>query len=97
MRVVKDLSCIKNEKNVFVQFGAAWCAPCKAMTSYIESDLEEKFGEVTFVKIDIEDCDQELLRTYQIRSVPKVIVFENGTAKESFIGFNKDKIINAIS
>ena len=96
MKVVKDLSLVEKGEKVFVQFGASWCAPCKAMTSYIESSLEEKFGSVSFVKIDIEDCDQELLKVYEVRSVPKVVIFDGGSVVTSFVGFNKEKITNSL-
>lgn len=96
MILVKDLSNIDLNKKTFLQFGAQWCGPCRAMTSYIEEHVEKDYPNIDFVKIDIEDCDKSLLEDLKVMSVPAVFVYEGGTTTKSFVGFNKEKIINAI-
>tara|TARA_A100001015_G_C15024046_1_gene729496 strand:- start:2121 stop:2417 length:297 start_codon:yes stop_codon:yes gene_type:complete len=96
MRKVKNFSDVDMSKTVFVQFGASWCGPCKTMTSFIESKIEPEYPEVTFLKIDVDDCDNNMMKKHNISSVPKVFVYKNGSIESSFVGFKKEKIIGAL-
>ena len=66
-----------------VQFSAAWCGPCKALTKTIEQN-EDKFN-VPIYKIDI-DSSQELAKALGIRSVPTIIRFENKQETKRLVG-----------
>jgi thioredoxin 1 len=75
-----------NEKNfeevvakseiVFVDFWAAWCAPCRAFAPTFER-ASAKHSEVVFGKVDTESA-QELARAFQIRSIPTLMIFKDG-------------------
>ena len=71
---------IQSEIPVLVDFSAEWCGPCK-MLAPILKELKSKVGDaVKIIKIDI-DANEELANSLQIRSVPTLIVFQNGEAK----------------
>ena len=71
---------IHSEIPVLVDFSAEWCGPCK-MLAPILKELKSKVGDaVKIIKIDI-DANEELANSLQIRSVPTLIVFQNGEAK----------------
>jgi thioredoxin 1 len=75
-----------NEKNfeevvakseiVFVDFWAAWCAPCRAFAPTFER-ASEKHPDVVFGKVDTESA-QELAGAFQIRSIPTLMIFKDG-------------------
>ena len=71
---------IQSEIPVLVDFSAEWCGPCK-MLAPILKELKSKVGDaVKIIKIDI-DANEELANSLKIRSVPTLIVFQNGEAK----------------
>ena len=55
------------------RFTASWCAPCKGLAMIIDSINTEVPIEV----IDIDD-NMDLARENQVRSVPTLIMFEDG-------------------
>ncbi len=61
---------------VFVDFWAAWCAPCKQFSKAYEA-IAEQFPSILFVKVNIEE-EQELAEFFEIRSIPHLMVFKEG-------------------
>ena len=67
-----------------VQFSASWCGPCKILSRTM-NDLAPEFSKTQMGKIDIEES-MEIANKFNIRSVPVVILFENGQEKARTIG-----------
>ena len=64
---------IVNNDIVMVDFWAPWCGPCKSFAPIYES-ISEKHDDVVFAKINTED-QQELAGSFQIRSIPTLMIF----------------------
>jgi thioredoxin 1 len=76
---------------VLVDFYAEWCGPCK-MLSPVVDELSEELNDVTFFKLNVDESD-EVVRKYNVMSIPTLLVFENGELKNTSVGFkNKDEI-----
>ena len=77
----KSFSDILNgEKPVLVDFSAEWCGPCKMMPPILK-ELKQLTGEkITILKVDI-DKNPSLASSYQIQSVPTLILFQGGKVK----------------
>ena len=74
-----------HERDVFVQFSATWCGPCKLYTENVKR-AEEKYGnKYSFFKVDIDD-HPDLVKEYQIRGSQKTIIISNGSIKNEFTG-----------
>jgi thioredoxin 1 len=69
---------IKGSIPVVVDFFAEWCGPCKLMGPILH-EVKEKVGErATVLKLDI-DKSPYYSALYNIRSVPTLIIFKNGS------------------
>jgi thioredoxin-like negative regulator of GroEL len=59
-------------KHVFY-FTADWCGPCKKVRPVVEDMIREGF-HIQVIDVDIE---KELVKNFEITSVPTFILFEN--------------------
>jgi thioredoxin 1 len=66
------------------RFTAAWCGPCKQLAPLFEQ-IQTSFPNVIFETIDV-DASSEEVQEHFITSVPTVIFFKDGMAKQRFTG-----------
>ncbi|MBN2343801.1 MAG: thioredoxin fold domain-containing protein [Deltaproteobacteria bacterium] len=70
---------------VLVDFGATWCAPCKALGVTLDAMVDDYAGRAKFCYVDIQQAPGAAAK-FGIRSVPTVIVFKNGAPAGSLMG-----------
>ena len=76
---------LESDVPVIVEFGAPWCRPCKAIEPALAEIADRSDGRLRLVKLDI-DANLRTPSRYGVLSVPTVILFEGGEARETVIG-----------
>lgn len=90
MEKFEDL--IKTEKPILIDFFATWCGPCKMMHPVLEEVAANVGEKARIIKIDI-DKNQELSSIYNVRSVPTLMIFQNGELKWRASGVQSSKVL----
>ncbi len=82
---------------VLVDFWAEWCGPCKMIGPVLEELKDELEGKIKIVKLDVDQNNQTAMN-YSIRSIPTLIIIENGSVKAQHIGAaSKSQILDFIN
>ena len=86
-----------NEGTVLVDFFADWCGPCRMLAPELEKVADELDGEVKVYKVNV-DNDPGLARSFNVVSIPNLVLFKDGQPVAQTMGFQpKDKLIPFIS
>lgn len=70
---------------VFVDFYADWCGPCKMMAPIVEKLAEKYEGKLKVGKCNVDE-ESTIAVKYRIMSIPTMMIFINGEAKETVVG-----------
>ena len=73
------------ETPVLADFHADWCGPCRALRPVLE-ELEAAEAGVKFVSVNV-DSEAELALTYNVMSIPCLVLFKNGVEADRIVGF----------
>lgn len=79
-----------------VDFYAPWCGPCRKMADVMAQLADEYKGKVNIYKLNTDE-NIKIAKEYSISSLPSILVFKDGQAKERLVGLMpKSSLINNI-
>ena len=88
---------INGQVPVLVDFSAEWCGPCKMMAPVLDQLKGRMDDKLRILKIDV-DSNRELAYKYNIRSVPTLMLFQEGKSKWSGVGvMTSDYLENVVN
>lgn len=88
-----DFNDLKNHNKAIVKFYTDWCGACKkAQRPFAE--MQSQYPEVKFFAFNMEKGN--LNNKLEIQGFPTFITFENGKEGDVILGFNQEKINQAL-
>ncbi len=91
-----EVSVLKADGPVLVDFWAEWCGPCKRLAPTIDALATDYAGKVTIGKLNVDE-NPGIATKFQIRGIPAVLLFKGGAVVESVVGLApKEEFTKAI-
>ena len=80
---------------VLVDFWAPWCGPCKMLAPALEQLAAKYQGKVKIVSMNIDE-NIETPAAYRVRSIPTMMLFNEGEVVGTVVGANPTALANLI-
>ena len=80
-----DAEVLKSETPVLVDFWAQWCGPCKIVDPIVKELAEEYSGKLKVGRLNVDE-NQQTSSSYNVMSIPTLLIFKNGQPVKSMIG-----------
>jgi thioredoxin 1 len=71
---------------VLVEFGAAWCPPCRMLAPLLEDVAAERSSRLQVVTVDV-DANPVIQARYGVMSLPTLLLFAGGKPVRQMIGY----------
>jgi thioredoxin 1 len=75
---------IESESPVLVDFWAPWCGPCRVVGPVLEQ-IDAERPDLRVVKLNVDE-NQQTAATFQVLSIPTMILFKAGQPVKTVIG-----------
>ena len=75
---------VESTEPVLVDFWAPWCGPCRIVAPHLE-ELAGERDDLRVVKLNVDDNPQTAA-TYQVMSIPTLLLFKNGQVAHQIVG-----------
>jgi thioredoxin 1 len=80
-----DEEVVAASEPVLVDFWAEWCGPCKQIESVLDEIAKENEGRLRVGKVNVDD-NLEIVRRFEVMSVPTLILFKEGVPQLRLVG-----------
>lgn len=88
-----DSEVLQSDTPVITDFWAEWCSPCKMIAPILNDIAQERDGELTIAKLDVDENPNTAMR-YGVRSIPTLILFKNGQEAARLVGaMSKERLL----
>ena len=83
---------IQSDKPVLVDFWAAWCGPCHAVSPVLDQIVSEHPDELKLVKVNIDE-ERNLADRFGVQSIPLMILFKDGEPAAHALGAKPKSVL----
>jgi thioredoxin 1 len=84
---------IESDTPVLVDFWAPWCGPCRVVAPVLEEIAAER-DDLRIVKLNVDE-NQQTAASFEVLSIPTMILFKNGQMAKKVIGAYPKKRLEA--
>jgi thioredoxin 1 len=85
---------LESDVPVLVDFWAPWCGPCRAVAPVVEEIAKERAGNLKVMKLNTDENQQTAI-SYNVLSIPTLILFRNGQEAKRVTGAYPKKRLEA--
>lgn len=82
-----------NDMPVLVDFWAPWCGPCRSLAPVLDQVADEQNGRLRVGKVNVDDAP-ELAARFGVRSIPALVLFQNGKPVATQVGVLPAEALN---
>jgi thioredoxin 1 len=81
-----DTEVLASNGPVLVEFGAAWCPPCRMLAPVLDDIAAERSSSLRVLTVDV-DANPVTQGAYGVMSLPTLLLFVDGKPVRQVIGF----------